>query len=346
MDEKILTVTVPSYNVQAYLEDCLESFVNSEVMDDIEVLIVNDGSSDDTATIAERYVSKYENTFRLINKENGGHGSTINTGAREARGKYFKVVDADDWVSKKGIEKLVEFLKTTDCDLIINPYIETYITELSEKVIIPYKNVENNKIYMFDKIAQNLDIPMHSMTLKTSIIKSVGPVIDENCFYVDMEYDLYPIKYVQTICCLDYPVYYYLLGNQEQSVSKKNMVKRRAQREKVIKSLIKDYNSSYNILGKSRSDYVATKIKYLIYTHYKMYMYLDLKTSYNEITEFDKWLYDNANEDIYFGLSRGLVMKFIRGQRKISFKLYKVTLKFAQLFGFLKIYKIDDGMYK
>ena len=93
MDEKILTVTVPSYNVQAYLEDCLESFVNSEVMDDIEVLIVNDGSSDDTATIAERYVSKYENTFRLINKENGGHGSTINTGAREARGKYFKVVD-------------------------------------------------------------------------------------------------------------------------------------------------------------------------------------------------------------------------------------------------------------
>ena len=69
MDEKILTVTVPSYNVQAYLEDCLESFVNSEVMDDIEVLIVNDGSSDDTATIAERYVSKYENTFRLINKE-------------------------------------------------------------------------------------------------------------------------------------------------------------------------------------------------------------------------------------------------------------------------------------
>ena len=111
MDEKILTVTVPSYNVQAYLEDCLESFVNSEVMDDIEVLIVNDGSSDDTATIAERYVSKYENTFRLINKENGGHGSTINTGAREARGKYFKVVDGDDWVDTRSFIRLVKVLK-------------------------------------------------------------------------------------------------------------------------------------------------------------------------------------------------------------------------------------------
>ena len=80
MNEKIVTVTIPSYNVEAYLEECLESFVNSEVMGDIEVLIVNDGSSDDTAKIAQRYVDKYENTFRLINKKNGGHGSTINTG--------------------------------------------------------------------------------------------------------------------------------------------------------------------------------------------------------------------------------------------------------------------------
>ena len=86
MEDKILTITIPSYNVEAYLEDCLESFVNSEVMDDIEVLIVNDGSSDRTEEIARRYESKYPNTYRLINKENGGHGSTINTGAAEAKG--------------------------------------------------------------------------------------------------------------------------------------------------------------------------------------------------------------------------------------------------------------------
>ena len=107
MDEKILTVTIPSYNVEAYLEDCLESFVNSEVMDDIEVLIVNDGSSDNTVKIAQRYVDKYENTFRLINKENGGHGSTINTGVREAKGKYFKVVDGDDWVDTRDRKSVV-----------------------------------------------------------------------------------------------------------------------------------------------------------------------------------------------------------------------------------------------
>ena len=86
MEEKILTITIPSYNVEAYLEECLESFVNSEVMEEIEVLVVNDGSSDSTAEIAQRYADKYPETFRLINKENGGHGSTINTGIKEAKG--------------------------------------------------------------------------------------------------------------------------------------------------------------------------------------------------------------------------------------------------------------------
>ena len=122
MDEKILTVTIPSYNVEAYLEDCLESFVNSEVMDDIEVLIVNDGSSDNTVKIAQRYVDKYENTFRLINKENGGHGSTINTGVREAKGKYFKVVDGDDWVDTRSFIHLVKVLKESDADIVASNY--------------------------------------------------------------------------------------------------------------------------------------------------------------------------------------------------------------------------------
>ena len=122
MEDKILTITIPSYNVEAYLEDCLESFVNSEVMDDIEVLIVNDGSSDRTEEIARRYESKYPNTYRLINKENGGHGSTINTGAAEAKGKYFKVVDGDDWVDTRSFIHLVKVLKKIDADIVASNY--------------------------------------------------------------------------------------------------------------------------------------------------------------------------------------------------------------------------------
>ena len=187
MDEKILTVTVPSYNVQAYLEDCLESFVNSEVMDDIEVLIVNDGSSDDTATIAERYVSKYENTFRLINKENGGHGSTINTGAREARGKYFKVVDGDDWVDTRSFIRLVKLLKEIDADIVASNY--TWInhtTRLPEKrQEYPFEKIEYNKLYQFEEIVGKTIIDMHATTVKTELFRKANEQIDEHTFYVD-----------------------------------------------------------------------------------------------------------------------------------------------------------------
>ena len=110
MEKKVLTVTVPSYNVEEFLEECLDSFVCPEIMDDIEVLIVNDGSTDSTAEIGRRYEEEWPGTFRLITKENGGHGSTINRGVEEASGEYFKVVDGDDWVNRKAFVKLVREL--------------------------------------------------------------------------------------------------------------------------------------------------------------------------------------------------------------------------------------------
>ena len=109
--EKILTVVVPAYNIETYVKQCLDSFVQKEILDDIEVLVINDGSKDRTVELAEAYVRKYPETFRVINKENGGHGSTINRGIKEASGRYFKVVDGDDWVEGEAFVKLVRFFK-------------------------------------------------------------------------------------------------------------------------------------------------------------------------------------------------------------------------------------------
>lgn len=91
---KILTVVVPTYNAEKYLRDNLESFKIPELMEDLEILIVNDGSTDHSLEIAEEYVRQYPDTYRVITKENGGHGSGINCGIANARGTYFKVVDA------------------------------------------------------------------------------------------------------------------------------------------------------------------------------------------------------------------------------------------------------------
>ena len=119
---KILSVTIPTYNVEKYLKQCLDSFIIPEIIDDMEILIVNDGSTDSSPIIAKEYTEKYPDTFKLINKENGGHGSTINTGIANATGKYFKVVDSDDWVDTKSMINLMATLKKDDCDLVYSNY--------------------------------------------------------------------------------------------------------------------------------------------------------------------------------------------------------------------------------
>jgi len=108
--DKVLSVVVPTYNSENYLRTNLDSFCIDEIIDCIEVLIINDGSTDKSLSIAMEYEEKYPDTFRVISKENGGHGSGINYGIKYATGKYFKVVDSDDWVGREGIIKLVSAL--------------------------------------------------------------------------------------------------------------------------------------------------------------------------------------------------------------------------------------------
>lgn len=120
MNDKLLNISVAAYNVEATIEQCLDSFIQSKYLNSFEVLVVNDGSKDDTSRIVSQYVEKYPGTIRLIDKENGGHGSTINAAVKNALGKYFKVVDGDDWVDTEAFDRFLEFLEGTDVDLVLN----------------------------------------------------------------------------------------------------------------------------------------------------------------------------------------------------------------------------------
>ena len=168
MDEvmgKILTIVVPTYNAEKYLRDNLESFEIPELMQDIEVLIINDGSTDHSVDIAREYEARYPDTYRVITKENGGHGSGVNCGIAHARGTYFKVVDADDWVGKDAFVSLVKTLKATDADVVYSGFLWTYDHGEADKaafqtkaeIAIPFEGVAYQKIYPFDEIADKLD---------------------------------------------------------------------------------------------------------------------------------------------------------------------------------------------
>ena len=106
---KLLSVAIPCFNSQEYMRNCIESLLPGG--DLVEILIINDGSSDQTAAIADEYATRYPSQIKAIHQINGGHGEAVNAGMRNATGLYFKVVDSDDWVDVDAYEKILETLR-------------------------------------------------------------------------------------------------------------------------------------------------------------------------------------------------------------------------------------------
>lgn len=243
---KILTVVVPSYNVEAFITHCLDSFIGAGVPRDLEVIVVNDGSTDGTEAAALRFEKRFPECFRVISKDNGGHGSGINVGIKNARGKYFKVVDGDDWVEPEHFIRYLKLLRSVDADLIATDFccVSAETLEVTERRSPVVDSTELEGVYPFDEVAEHLLVRMHSATFRTSILKEHNIEIDEHRFYVDMEYILYPIPYVRTVCVSDIPVYMYRLGLGGQSVSLSSMRRNMKNHLDVLAALLRFYDRS------------------------------------------------------------------------------------------------------
>ena len=224
---KLLTIIIPSYNVDKYLNDILPTYISEKLDGKIEVIVVSDGSKDNTVKIATDFEQEYPNTFKVVDKENGGHGSTINAGIKIATGLYTKVVDGDDWVDTEKLEQLIDFIESNqgNYDVILNPHVRIY--EGSDKTeIISTDKIKVNTEYKIDDVINDIEriYQLHGINIKTEILRKI-PAITENCFYVDQQYVVYPLKYINNIIYLDLPVYQYRIGTSEQSMSMKNQQK-------------------------------------------------------------------------------------------------------------------------
>ena len=192
--DKLLTIIVPTYNAAAYLDKGLSSFAikDEALFARLEVLIVNDGSTDDSAKIAQKYVERYPQVYRIINKENGGHGSGINVGAREAEGKYFKVIDADDWVDVKGFLSYLEKLQDMDADVIITPYQEYDVRNDKTKDLIAQPLAYGHNYDLAEVMDQwpqcHMDLHFWGITYRTDFYQKLGYELVEGEFYEDQEY--------------------------------------------------------------------------------------------------------------------------------------------------------------
>ncbi|NYS49180.1 glycosyltransferase family 2 protein [Streptococcus danieliae] len=240
--KKILTITVPSYHTEKYIDECLPTLMDPLINDKIEIIMVNDGSTDGTLAKARSYESKFPDTIRVVDKENGGHGSTINKGIELANGKYFKVVDGDDWVNTEQLINLVTDLESIDVDIVVSPYEDHNMDTHKVKKQV-YANAKHGEVVSYDDLVGKAErLPMmHATTFKTSILKKNNIRIDEKMFYVDMEYISFPIPYLESAVYLDYPVYCYRMGTAEQSVNPVNFVKNREMHRKVTYRLVEVY---------------------------------------------------------------------------------------------------------
>lgn len=232
------------------MHKCIESLLPAR--EDAEIIIVNDGSTDGTAVIADAYAEKYPDTVRVVHKENGGHGSGVNAGIAHAEGLYFKVVDSDDWVDPDALDYLVSTVKTRhekgqDVDLYLSNYVYEHVED-GTGYTVNYKNafpIEKQVSWCgTGKFHTSQFLTMHAMTYRTELLRECGLKLPEKAFYVDNVFITQPLPYVKTMFYMNIDFYRYFIGRADQSVNEAVLIKRVAQQELVARTLIENYIAS------------------------------------------------------------------------------------------------------
>ena len=254
----LLTIAIPAYNVEQTVQKALSTFLQYSP-EQIEVLVINDGSTDQTKKIVAD-ISKQYPVVRLINKANGGHGSTINLAIQKAKGKYFKLLDGDDWIDKKLFAIFIKRLEKETADIVLTEHVEVLLKNGKEKLSHDYDNIKPYKVYEINKtIFKKYGPTLPNTTIKTSILKKSQFLIDENCFYVDQEYNYISYAFSNTLIKYNLPLYYYRLEQDNQSMSVSSLKKNVFSHEKVCLRLITETKSNL-ILTKPKLNHLYQNI--------------------------------------------------------------------------------------
>lgn len=270
--EKILSFIIPSYNSQGFLDKCIPSFANAEVLDELDIIIVNDGSQDDTAAVAEKYCRMYPGSVRLISQENKGHGGALNTGCAAAVGKYLKAIDADDWVVTEALPAFVKELRSCTADVVLTHY---HMNNITTGEVAAWKSFpgEFGRSYSFREIMERWKdfdrvLTFHGITYRTDFYREKGIQLSEHVFYEDNEFATVPCCYAEKILPLDLFVYEYRVGDVQQSVSDENQLKRIGHTQTVLERLIREYDRLAMPEDAAGREFYCMKVQGLLLSYY------------------------------------------------------------------------------
>ena len=336
---KYISFAIPCYNSQDYMAHAIESILPGG--EDVEIIIVNDGSRDDTSKIGHEYAEKYPGIVKVIDKENGGHGDAVNCGLANATGKYFKVVDSDDCVKEESLHRILQVLRNfeeegTEVDMFIANYVYEKVG-VENKKCIHYRNVlPQDEIFHWSDIGHfHLDqyILMHSVIYRTELLLLCQLTLPKHTFYVDNIYVYYPLPHVRKLYYMDEDFYRYYIGREDQSVNEKVMIKRLDQQIFVTKKMIDMYHMK-EITNKKLKKYM---INYLaIMMTVSSILCIRSKEKENLDKKKELWIYLRKKDaGTYVKIRYGILGQTMnlpgRSGRKISSLAYMVA---RRLIGF------------
>ena len=215
---KLISFTVPCYNSYEYMGKCIESLLPGG--EDVEIIIVDDGSVDDTDKVADSYAAHYPDIVKVIHQENGGHGEAVNTGLKNATGLFFKVVDSDDWVDLDAYKEVLKTLKNLTkeqitLDMLITNFVYEKVSDNHQRRMLLSPLFSENEVFGWDGMKRNIKgftILMHSVIYRTQMLLDCGLVLPKHTFYVDNLFVYIPLPYVKNLYYLNVDFYRYYIG--------------------------------------------------------------------------------------------------------------------------------------
>lgn len=344
---KLLTIVVPSYNTEKYIDRCIPTMLRHRMRQELELLLVNDGSSDRTLPKLLAFAQTYPGTVRVIDKTNGGHGSVINTGIREARGKYFKVVDGDDQVDSRNLERLLCCLRQMDADLVVNPYVVRNM-QTGRKKTVRYHAAACQELDFDQDAAGIREIGIHAATYRTQLLRDNHIRVRENCFYEDTEYNLYPVCYVKDVCILDFPVYVYHTGTAGQSVSPQNAYRNRKMHQVVIRDCCSYYMRNTGLPGPKRV-YMERIICKRILSQYLIYLKnmqipaasggRQMAADRRELQQWDQWLKEKF--PYFYAQTNHFPISWLRTRRRVCYlSIYSMYFLYSKAMKWNLAYRV------
>lgn len=298
MKGKLLTVVVPVYNTEHYLRRCLDSVLCGEIADALEVIAVNDGSTDASPALLRDYAARWPGCFVLIDRENGGHGAAVNAGLAAATGRYVRVLDSDDWLDTPGFLRLMSRLGDCREDLIVTPYTQEY-AESGAEVPWDYPYLEDGQVCTMEDVDWREGMnyfTLASSVWRTELLRASGLRLPEKCSYVDMIYNLWPIPYVRSLRYFNIPVYRYFLGRPGQSMEPAVMRRQLPMHEAVLFRLASYYDAVSSTLPPGARRYMELMLFYMLHTHCSLLAALPRRQAFLAVRRFDRALRELSPE--------------------------------------------------